>query len=458
MKAQTDITISNAIKNADHIELFLRVDSVSNSYEQERKTGVHHLSKGEVSFSASFTDRDEEKPKIRRKLVTDTIQIDTLSNIKSSHEKDNNVLSIGDNFSSMEKMALSLQQGLHMLIDSAIVNINIVKFDSILTEEFHKNNLDIYHYTQVVKYDSIILSTLPADIDTVKMQKYQHFYDLEGDHVYEIYTEPINRYILNQMLGILIASLIILIILGFSFWYLIRILLRQKTLEEMKTDFTNNITHELKTPIAVAYAATDAMLNFNLAEEKSKRDKYLHITQEQLQRLSGLVEQILSMSMENRKTFRFKREEIQVTPLISSLIEQHTLKADKVVTFQFNIEPEDLTIYQDRSHLSNIISNLIDNAVKYSASKAHITIKTRVKDHKLQISVADEGIGISPERQKHIFDKFYRVPTGNLHNVKGYGLGLYYVKTMIEKMNGTIDLHSEPGKGSKFTINIPLEQ
>ncbi len=256
------------------------------------------------------------------------------------------------------------------------------------------------------------------------------------------------------MTGILATSFIILLILGFSFWFLIRTLLRQKTLEEIKSDFTNNITHELKTPIAVAYAANDALLNFNQAEEKTKRDQYLRICQEQLQRLSSLVEQILSMSMERRKTFRLHPEEVNLKELIVSLVEQHQLKADKPMQITLEIEPETLTIVVDRTHFSNIISNLIDNAVKYSKERADITIRCRQTEQTVTISIADRGIGIPLDKQKHIFDKFYRVPTGNLHNVKGYGLGLFYVKSIVEKHGGTITVKSEPGKGSIFTITL----
>ena len=267
--------------------------------------------------------------------------------------------------------------------------------------------------------------------------------------------EPINKLVLRQMSGILATSFVILIILSFSFWFLIRTILRQKTLEEMKSDFTNNITHELKTPLAVAYAANDALLNFNLAEDKKQREKYLGICQEQLQRLGGLVEQILSMSMEHRKTFRLHPENFHLYHLFPTLIEQHKLKAGKPVEITLDIEPEDLTITADRTHFSNILSNLIDNAIKYSPKKAEIAIHCRkTETGQVEISVSDHGTGIPADKQPLVFDKFYRVPTGNVHNTKGYGLGLFYVKTMVEKHNGNVTVKSEPGKGSTFTIRI----
>ena len=302
--------------------------------------------------------------------------------------------------------------------------------------------------------DTVGMAGDSSYIPTPRAIRYDYDFNMSRSQRYQLVFEPVDSLVWKHMTGILATSFIILLILGFSFWFLIRTLLRQKTLEEIKSDFTNNITHELKTPIAVAYAANDALLNFNQAEEKTKRDQYLRICQEQLQRLSSLVEQILSMSMERRKTFRLHPEEVNLKELIVSLVEQHQLKADKPAQITLEIEPETPTIVVDRTHFSNIISNLIDNAVKYSKERADITIRCRQTEQTVTISIADRGIGIPLDKQKHIFDKFYRVPTGNLHNVKGYGLGLFYVKSMVEKHGGTITVKSEPGKGSIFTITL----
>ena len=230
----------------------------------------------------------------------------------------------------------------------------------------------------------------------------------------------------------------------------------------MKEDFTHNITHELKTPIAVAYAANDALLNFNGAENLTKRQNYLQIIQTQLKQLSGLVEQILSMSMEQRKNFRLNYEPVELRPMLENLISQHRLKADKPTEFKLIME-ENITLRADRLHLYNMISNLIDNAIKYSDEKAYIYISAircnnpynGDRNAYVMLKIQDKGIGIPADRQKHLFDKFYRVPTGNLHNVKGYGLGLYYVRTMIEQHKGTVSVESSTGKGSTFTLKIP---
>ena len=464
-KQQNHVAIENAIRNADYIELFLRVDSLSEVSDQEGKLTTDADSHGTLSFSATFNkDKDEKTRKEERQRSKIRKRFSSTDSLVVDEEAEFDPKSIGlpdgfdmyDGYQALEVLAFQLQTGLHSVVDVASP-INIFRFDSIFNNELKKSGLEgIQHYTRVVqiKNDSTMTESPMAAIDTTKMQRYEHVYDAQEKYAFQVYIEPTDRVILKQMTGILATSLVILVVLGGAFWFLIRTIMQQKTLDEMKSDFTNNITHELKTPIAVAYAANDALLNFNLSEDKKLRDKYLNICQEQLQKLSGLVEQILSMSMERRKTFQLKPEKVEISPLIHSLIEQHKLKAGKPVHFEVEIHPETLTVHTDRAHFSNIISNLIDNAVKYSTNEAWVKITCHTVNNKLEVSVEDKGIGISPEKLKLVFDKFYRVPTGNRHDVKGYGLGLFYVKTMVEKMGGQIEAKSEPGTGSRFKLTI----
>ena len=222
----------------------------------------------------------------------------------------------------------------------------------------------------------------------------------------------------------------------------------------MKAYFTHNITHELKTPIAVAYAANDAMLNFNGADDPDKRKNYLRIVESQLKQLGGLVEQILSMSMEQRRNFRLDYEDIELHPLVESLIRYHRLKADKPINIRLQME-KDIHLRADRTHLYNMVSNLIDNAVKYSDEEADIRITCRQTEDTTILQVIDRGIGIPLDKQNYLFDKFYRVPQGDHHDTKGYGLGLYYVKTMAGLHGGSIRVESTVGQGSTFTLEIP---
>lgn len=471
MKQDMENTIRDAMRTSDFNEIVLRVNEL-------QKDNVEH---GSVTVSAgygadgnslvtsqtiSYTDSTyKDTLHSRTETIADTVRTDTGSDearaVASSESGLDVLLKKQD---SLKELLLSIQQGIHAGVDTYI-DINLQRYDSLLNNVLKEHELEIPHHTllihtgrnadsTVMYIDTVGMAGDSSYIPTPRAVRYDYDFNMSRSQRYQLVFEPVDSLVWKHMTGILATSFIILLILGFSFWFLIRTLLRQKTLEEIKSDFTNNITHELKTPIAVAYAANDALLNFNQAEEKTKRDQYLRICQEQLQRLSSLVEQILSMSMERRKTFRLHPEEVNLKELIVSLVEQHQLKADKPMQITLEIEPETLTIVVDRTHFSNIISNLIDNAVKYSKERADITIRCRQTEQTVTISIADRGIGIPLDKQKHIFDKFYRVPTGNLHNVKGYGLGLFYVKSIVEKHGGTITVKSEPGKGSIFTITL----
>lgn len=480
MHSEMERDITEAMRMSDYNEMMIRVDkmrqddtdhgevNVSAGYSGDGKSFVRSTTISRED-SVLFIDRRREKDKVRW-MSADSVQEHIEEAVRDSDSSPQSALRAQGGLdvilrdqNSMLELATYLQRGLHSGLD-VISDPDVALYDSLLTSFLRDRNIHLPHKLLHLHKGSSYIDTLanigtPGYVPTSKAVEYNYSFEIHANQSYRLIMEPVDMLVLRQMSGILTTSFIILLILAFSFWFLIRTILRQKTLEEMKSDFTNNITHELKTPIAVAYAANDALLNFNQAEEKAQRDKYLRICQEQLQRLSGLVEQILSMSMERRRTFRLHPEEFAVRDILETLIEQHKLKAENPVRISVDIEPEGLSVLADRTHFSNIISNLIDNAIKYSHGEAEVNIhcrkvNTEGQGEQTEISVSDHGIGIAPEKQKHIFDKFYRVPTGNLHDVKGYGLGLFYVKTMMEKHGGSVSVKSEPGKGSTFTIRI----
>jgi signal transduction histidine kinase len=286
---------------------------------------------------------------------------------------------------------------------------------------------------------------------------YLHEYDPENRLAYRIYTESLTGSIVKRMSGILAATFLIIILLSYAFWYFIRTVVHLKSLEEMKSDFTNNMTHELKTPLAVAYSAVDTLLNFKQGENRDKRNQYLQICIEQLSHLSVLVEQILCVSMERTRKITLNKETVELKPFIAQIASNHTLKANKPVDIHIDIQPETLSVHADATHLNNIINNLIDNAVKYATPEeaVEITVASYMEKEFCILSVKDNGMGISPENQKLIFDRFYRVPQGNLHDVKGFGLGLSYVKSIVERHGGCITVKSALHKGAEFIIKIP---
>ena len=346
-----------------------------------------------------------------------------------------------------------LRRGLHSYVDS-LAEVNFTKLDSLLMIMLEESDLKVPHRLQMLSGGKVIATISSSGYTpSARANDYVLSYGQSLADKYQLTLEPLTIPTLREMSCIITASLILFFILAFSFWFLIHTMLKQKSLEEMKSDFTNNITHELKTPVAVAYAANDALLNFDAGNDPEKRREYLEISQVQLEKLEGMIEQILSMSMESRKTFELRRETIELEPLLQKLSEQHRLSAGKPYDIHIDVE-KGLVLDADRFHLSNILSNLIDNAIKYSGSSVRIDITAKATDAGTEIRVRDNGIGIAPDKQKHIFEKFYRVPTGNIHDVKGYGLGLYYARTMAEKHGGSLSVTSAPGKGSEFILSL----
>lgn len=274
-------------------------------------------------------------------------------------------------------------------------------------------------------------------------------YRVNDDIVYYAYISPLTENILGEMSGVIATSALIALLLTFGFWYLLHVILRLRTIEEMKDDFTNNMTHELKTPIAIAYAANDSLLQFPDPGDEERTRKYLTAALDQLSKLAGLVENILAMSMERRKNLTMSKENISLRPFLTTVIEQQKLRADKPCEISLEC-PENAAVEADPTHFSNIVGNLIENSIKYSTEEVVITVRADGSS----ISVIDNGIGIPEKFLPDIFKKFYRVPHGNRTEVRGYGIGLYYVKTIVEKHGWSISVESKPGKGSIFTIKF----
>ena len=215
----------------------------------------------------------------------------------------------------------------------------------------------------------------------------------------------------------------------------------------MKDDFTHNMTHELKTPVAVAYSAADSMLRYYDHSDEERNRKLLSIIMQRLNYLGGMIENILSMSMERFKSMQLNIEKVSLKPLVEEIAGMMEMKADKPVNIDVQIE-QHAEVYADPLHLGNVISNLIDNAVKYSGNT--VDIKIIGDNHKIEIS--DNGIGIPKDSRPYIFDKFYRATNGDKYEVSGYGLGLYYAKQITDMHGWCIAVDSECGIGTVFTI------
>ena len=266
-----------------------------------------------------------------------------------------------------------------------------------------------------------------------------------------------NAIILRSLGKTLVATLFFTGIILICFGYTLFIIFTQKKLSEMKTDFINNMTHEFKTPIATISLAADSLNNPVVLKNEEKILRFSRIIKQENIRMHKQVEKVLQMALLDKKDFNLKWSSVNMHDLILAAIENISLQVEtREGSVKGFLNASEAIVKGDQTHLSNIINNLLDNANKYSHQKPHITVFTRNVDKGLEIIVKDEGIGLSREVRKFIFDKFYRVPTGNIHNVKGFGLGLSYVKTMVEAHKGKIDVRSELGKGSSFILYFPF--
>lgn len=282
--------------------------------------------------------------------------------------------------------------------------------------------------------------------------------DIESPGYLSIYFPNRTSLLLSSVWPTLLLSVIFTGLIFFCFYYTVSVIFRQKKLSEMKTDFINNMTHEFKTPIATISLAADTIGNQQIIDKPDKIRRFLDIIRQENRRMNSQVERVLQMALIDKDDFQMKVAEVNMHQVIEQATANFGVQIEKREgSLNMYLEATRAVVEGDATHLTGIIHNLLDNANKYSPDKPEIIIRTRDVPMGIEITVQDHGIGISKEARKHIFDKFYRVHTGNVHDVKGFGLGLSYVKAIVVAHKGIIDLKSEPGKGSSFVITLPLK-
>lgn len=251
----------------------------------------------------------------------------------------------------------------------------------------------------------------------------------------------------------------ILVIVVVFFTYTFIVILRQKQLSEIQTDFINNMTHEFKTPISTISISSEVLKNPAIASTPDRLLNYANIIHIEASRLQNQVDRVLQIATLDDGDIQLTKEEVDINLLVSSVVENVELAiSESGGAIIFEEKAEDSIILVDKLHITNIIHNLLDNAIKYSGQAPIIHLKTKNTTAGLEITVSDNGTGMTKQQINLVFQKFYRVPTGNVHNIKGFGLGLYYVKLIVEAHQGKIDLQSEPGKGTMFNITLPKLQ
>ncbi len=335
--------------------------------------------------------------------------------------------------------------------------------DSLLNAEFSEKGIHIkfeYGVFDESKNDFVISKFKNEDVIKNSELKATLFpNDLLGNVNYLMVSFPQqDQFLLRKVWATLTSSLVLIGIIVFIFVYAIRIILRQKKLSDIKNDFINNMTHEFKTPIATVSLACEALQEEEISKNKHTYKRYLKVISEETKRLEDHVEKVLSAAVFDTNGFELSKKQIDLTKLISEVVQSFEFRVKELEgTIDVIIESVNSNVFGDELHLKNVIQNLIDNAIKYSSDHPEITLRTLNTKNIIRIIVKDNGIGIRKEDQRRIFEKFYRVPTGNIHDVKGFGLGLSYVKSIISSHGGTIEIQSEVGKGSTFTLSIPVK-
>lgn len=265
-----------------------------------------------------------------------------------------------------------------------------------------------------------------------------------------------NKYLLRTMWLLLTISAMFILVIIFSFSFTVSTIIRQKKVSEIKNDFINNMTHELKTPISTISLACQALKDPDIKNRVGIVDNYINVIADENKRLAMVVENVLRTAVMDKGELKLKITEINVNEVVDQVLQNMKLQLEqRGGSFITDLQADRPMVQADMVHITNVVFNLVDNALKYTEKIPVIKVGTRNEANGLVVFVEDNGIGISKENQRKIFDKLYRVPTGNIHNVKGFGLGLSYVKAIVDKHNGWITVQSELNKGSRFEIHIP---
>lgn len=342
--------------------------------------------------------------------------------------------------------------------------IDPIALDSIMRSELAKDNLPTDYEFVIVEENNHpvkFIQHVPhynERLDTSKTFSVVLFPNNILEDKLEMYVSFPNKrsFVLKAMGSPLIISLALVVMIIVTITYMFRTILTQKKLSEIKNDFISNMTHEFKTPISTISLACEAMSDPGMmGEGVTQSAPFVKMISEENKRLENLVEAILQSAVIDRGELRVKTEQVPLTQVIREVAKAASFRiAGSDGELVLDLPKEEVYVMADRMHVTNMISNLIDNAIKYSPHKIHVTVRLEVKSDKLILSVTDKGIGIKREHIQKIFDKLYRVPTGNVHNVKGFGLGLSYVSALVKLFGWSISVSSQYGEGSTFTVTI----
>ncbi len=340
-----------------------------------------------------------------------------------------------------------------MGVDSLHDSITVAEVTTRYQQALHKQKIELPFAISVTDTGSLQQRPLP---------------DMEGNTVVVGFMKPrtyqlqflnSNWYILQQLWQPILVSLLLVGVTIASLLLLYRNLLKQQKLTLLKNDFISNITHELKTPIATVSVAIEALKNFNALHDPERTKEYLDISAHEMQRLGLLVDKVLKLSLYENREIALQKEQFNLAALVKDVVASMKLQFDKQhAVVNIMTEGDNFVIEADRLHITSVVYNLLDNALKYSKDSPSIEVRITDRKQYIEMMVIDNGIGIASEYQRKIFEQFFRVPSGNRHNIKGYGLGLSYVNHIIQRHQGFIEVKSKLDEGSKFTVNLPFKE
>jgi len=343
-----------------------------------------------------------------------------------------------------------------MLTSKVIVSLTsdslqLRKIDSIFSEEIKTKNLDINYMLDLTFNNAHLDSTSLKQINSSELYTFSKSPFLPPHSNLSVGFSNSTKEILKRILtGILISTLLVIAVISCLF-YLLRIIKHQKQLAEVKNDFISNITHEFKTPIATIGVALESIKNFNVINDKEKTKSYIDMSNTQLSKLNIMVEKLLETASLDSENLQLKKEQSNVTHLLQNLVNKHTLELEEK-SLTLNHPKNDIIASIDAFHFENAINNIIDNALKYGGNNIKISLEQSTIG--FTVTVSDDGNGLTKENKDKVFEKFYRIPKGNTHDIKGFGIGLYYAKKIIEKHDGVIHLNLD-NQWTTFKISVP---
>ena len=419
--------------------LFLEKDRFGHSIDP-----LERPNKKDVGFLADKSVMVEIK---RVRANIDSIQ-DDQNKIKKVQEKSHMVTVVLNELFSKERKIIN--------------RIDKDQLDTLLTQVLKDRGIDITYEYGVIDdlQDRVVLTNVTNNIDALKSSEFRTRLFTRDILTYPnylaVYFPDQQTFLFGKIWVSLASSIVLLLVIIGCFGYAIYIIIHQKKLSDIKSDFINNMTHEFKTPISTVGLACEVLQDEEVNKNEAFQKRYLSIIQTENNRLARQVEKVLQMATLEKKDFKLKMEEIDVHEVIDKALQTIMIQIEKKGGIvNKSLKASHSIIISDEVHLTNIIYNLLDNANKYSKENPLITISTDNKGNGIIIRISDKGIGMTRDEVNKIFERFYRVPTGNLHDVKGFGLGLTYVKTIVGALGGNIVVKSTLTKGSKFEIYLP---